>query len=85
MPFLNNNQLLIFCLIGRSPIDRIYGFDNCRNSGEFSCLIPNYEYYRRNGFSYGDYFSCQNINKICDGQKDCDSGLDEKNCDKNVN
>jgi hypothetical protein len=85
MPFLNNNQLLTFCLIGGSPIDSIYGFDNCPNSGKFSCLIPDYEYYRHNGYPYGYYSSCQDINTICNGLQDCDSGLDEKNCDKNVN
>jgi hypothetical protein len=84
MPFLKTNQLLIFCSIGSSPRDSIYGFSNCPNSGTFYCERPDYDYYQR---SYGRYYqsSCQDINEICNGKKDCDSGLDEKNCDKNVN
>ncbi|XP_046458934.1 uncharacterized protein LOC124205536 [Daphnia pulex] len=67
---------------GSSPRDSIYGFSNCPNSGTFYCARPDYDYYQR---SYGRYYqsSCQDINEICNGKKDCDSGLDEKNCDKN--
>ncbi len=36
------------------------------------------QYYLR---VFGDRSGCLNKNQLCDGHRDCDSGVDEQNCD----
>jgi hypothetical protein len=85
MPFLKNNQIFIFCFIGRRPIDKKYDFRYCSESEGFYCrniVYHNQQYYLR---VFGDRAGCLNKNQICDGHSDCDYGFDEQNCDDNVN
>lgn len=83
MPFLKNNQLLIFCLIGRRQIDKKYNFLYCSDSEKFYCtsIVNRNSYSRSRGIVQP---GCLNINQICDGQNDCATGVDEENCDAYV-